>query len=68
MFGLIWFTGFKGEDLNVKVYAYDGRTDGWRRTTAAKWWQKLTCPLARGAKNAFKTKILRINSLHGCCH
>jgi methionine salvage enolase-phosphatase E1 len=28
MFGLIWFTGFKGEDLNVKVYAYDGRTDG----------------------------------------
>jgi hypothetical protein len=23
-FGLIWFRGFRGEDLNVKVY--DGRT------------------------------------------
>ena len=27
-FGLIWFRGFKGEDLNVKVY------DGWRRTSS----------------------------------
>ena len=24
-FGLIWFRGFRGEDLNVKVY--DGRTE-----------------------------------------
>jgi hypothetical protein len=43
-FGLIWFRGFRGEDLNVKVY--DGRT-----TMDAKWWQKLTWPLARSAKN-----------------
>ena len=28
----------------------DGRTDGRRRTTDAKWWQKLTWPLARWAK------------------
>jgi hypothetical protein len=27
IFGLIWFTGFKGEDLNVKVYDVR-RTDG----------------------------------------
>ena len=26
MFGLIQFRGFRGEELNVKVY--DGRTDG----------------------------------------
>ena len=37
-FGLIWFRGFRGEDLNVKVY------DVW--TTDAKCWQKLTWPLA----------------------
>ena len=24
-FGLIWFRGFRGEDLNVKVKTYDGR-------------------------------------------
>jgi hypothetical protein len=36
-FGLIWFRGFRGEDLNVKVY------DVRRR--------KLTWPLARRAKN-----------------
>ena len=48
-FGLIWFRGFRAEDLNVKVY--DGRT-----TTDAKWWQKLTWPLAtcRWAKNIRK--------------
>ena len=37
IFGLIWFTGFKGEDLNVNVYDVrrtDGRmtTDDGRRT------------------------------------
>jgi hypothetical protein len=42
-FGLIWFRGFRGEDLNVKVYDV-------RRTTDAKWWQKLTWPLAKWAK------------------
>ena len=31
-----------------KFTTYDGRTDG-RRTTDAKWWQKLTLPLARWA-------------------
>jgi len=31
----------------------DGRTDGRRRTTDAKWWQKLTWPLARWAKNPY---------------
>jgi hypothetical protein len=41
-FGLIWFRGFRGEDLNVKVYDV--------RQTDAKWWQKLTRPLARWAK------------------
>ena len=41
-FGLIWFSGFRGEDLNVKVYDV--------RRTDAKWWQKLTWPLARWAK------------------
>jgi hypothetical protein len=41
-FGLIWFKGFRGEDLNMKVL---------RRTTMdAKWWQKFTWPLARWAK------------------
>ena len=29
-FGLIWFSGFRGEDLNVKVYNIQ-RTDGRRR-------------------------------------
>ena len=29
-FGLIWFRGFRGDDLNVKVY--DVQTDGRRRT------------------------------------
>jgi hypothetical protein len=36
----------------IKVYDVrrtNGRTDG--RTTDAKWWQKLTWPLARWAKN-----------------
>jgi hypothetical protein len=42
-FGLIWLGGFRGEDLNVKVYNVQ-RTD-------TKWWQKLTWPLARWAKN-----------------
>ena len=42
-FGLIWFRGFRGEDLNVKVYDV--------RRTDDKWWQKLTRPLARWAKN-----------------
>jgi hypothetical protein len=30
------------------VKVYDGRTE-----TDAKWWQKLTLPLARWANNAF---------------
>ena len=40
-FGLIWFRGFRGEDLNVEVYDV--------RQMDAKWWQKLTWPLARWA-------------------
>ena len=69
-FGLIWFRGFRGEDLNVKVY--DGRM-----TTDAKWWQKLTWPLARWAKkksddkfshSRYKSRIppkdLEINQYH----
>jgi hypothetical protein len=36
-FGVIWFSGFRGKYLNVKVY------DVWT-TTDAKWWQKLTWP------------------------
>ncbi len=31
-FGVIWFRGFIGEDLNVKVY--DGRTDAGRQVMA----------------------------------
>jgi len=31
-FGLIWFRGFRGEDLNVKVY--DGRMDDGRQVMA----------------------------------
>jgi hypothetical protein len=38
--GLIWFSGFRGEDLNVKVYDV-------RRTTNTKWWQKLTWPFGQ---------------------
>jgi hypothetical protein len=30
--GLIWFSGFRGEDLNVKVYDVQRTTDG--RTTS----------------------------------
>ena len=41
-FGLIWFRGFRREDLNVKVYDV--------RQTDAKWWQKLTWLLARWGK------------------
>ena len=33
-FGLIWFSGFRGEDLNVKVY--DVRTDDDGRQVMAK--------------------------------
>jgi hypothetical protein len=51
-FGLIWFRGFRGEDLNVKVY--DGRT------TDAKWWQKLTWPLARWAKKGMGYRFVRM--------
>ena len=51
-FGLIWFRGFRGEDLNVKVY--DGRT------TDAKWWQKLTWPLARWAKKGVGYRFVRM--------
>jgi hypothetical protein len=40
--GLIWFSGFRREDLNVKVYDV--------RRTDAKWWQKLTWHLAMWAK------------------
>ena len=42
-FGLIWFRGFRGEDLNVKVY--DVRRTDRQTTTDAKWWQKLTWSL-----------------------
>jgi hypothetical protein len=61
--GLIWFSGFRGEDLNVKVYDVrrtDGRTDG-RTTTDAKWWKKLTWPLARWAKNEPNIVLIRIS-------
>jgi hypothetical protein len=34
-FGLIWFRGFRGEDLNVKVYDVR-RTDDDRRQVMAK--------------------------------
>ena len=33
-FGLIWFRGFRGEDLNVKVSTYDGRTVDGRQVMA----------------------------------
>ena len=55
-FGLIRFRGFKGEDLNVKVY--DVRRTDWRwQTTDAKRWQKLTWPLTRWAKNLYTFHI-----------
>jgi hypothetical protein len=31
-FGLIWFRGFRGEDLNVKVYDVRQKDDNGRRT------------------------------------
>ena len=34
-FGLIWFRGFRGEDLNVKVY--DGRTPGDDKSSHGLW-------------------------------
>jgi hypothetical protein len=34
-FGLIWFSGFRGKDLNVKVYDVR-RTDGRRTQMMAK--------------------------------
>jgi hypothetical protein len=43
-FGLIWFSGFRGEDLNVKVYDVR-RTDG--LTDDAKRWQNHTWSLTR---------------------
>ena len=33
------------------------KCDSLRRTTDAKWWQKLTWPLARWAKNCFYNEI-----------
>ena len=48
-FGLIQFRGFRGEDLNVKVYDV--------RRTDAKWWQKFTWPLARWAKKGNNSKM-----------
>jgi hypothetical protein len=39
----VWFSSFRGEDLNMKVY-----DDG--RPIDTKWWQKLTWPLAKQAK------------------
>ena len=52
-FGVMWFSDFRGKDLNVKAYDVQG-TDGWakeRTTTNAKWWEKLTWPLARWPEN-----------------
>jgi hypothetical protein len=41
-------------------------TDDRRRTTDAKWWQKLTLPLARWAKNtSHVTKVLNKRTLKG---
>ena len=58
-FGLIWFRGFRGEDLNVKVYYVR------QRMTDAKWWQKLTWPLARWAKNEqyLKKKVTKLKKM-----
>ena len=54
-FGLIRFRGFRGEDLNVKVY--DVRRTDWRwQTTDAKWWQKL--------KNLYTFRVCKILDLH----
>jgi hypothetical protein len=54
-FQFIWLRSFRGEDQHVKSYrTTDDRqqtTDDRRRTTDATWWQKLTFPLARWAKN-----------------
>jgi hypothetical protein len=46
--GLSWFCGLRGEDLNLKSLWHT--TDG-RHIKDAKWWQKLTLPLVRWAKN-----------------
>jgi len=46
-FDLIWLSGFRGKELNVKVYD-------------AKWWEKLAWPLARCAKNGMKTNLIFI--------
>jgi hypothetical protein len=40
-FGFNWSSSFRGEDFWKSL----------RRTTDAKWWQKLTWPLGRWAKN-----------------
>ena len=62
-FGLIRFRGFRGEDLYVKVYDVR-RMDGRWQTTDAKWWQKLTWPMARWAKNLYTFHICKILDLH----
>ena len=36
MFGLIWFSGFRGEDLNVKVYDVWKTDDDDRRQVMEK--------------------------------
>ena len=43
-FDLIWFSGFRGEDINVKVYVGQD----------TKWCQNLIWPWARWAKNIKK--------------
>jgi len=57
-FGYNWPSGFRGEDLWMKSL---------RRTTGAKWWQKLTLAIVRWAKNYIviykttqKTKALTV--------
>lgn len=62
-FGVMWFSDFRGKYLNVKAYDVPG-TDGWakeRTTTNAKWWKKLTWPLARWPKNRGCTMNLHFN-------
>ena len=65
-FGVMWFSDFRGKDLNVKAYDVQG-TDGWakeRTTMNAKWLEKLTWPLARWHENRGRYQVGCTMNLH----
>ena len=49
------------EGFQRRRLKYEKLTDDRRRTPDAKWWQKLTLPLARWAKNTGNIKVKKSN-------